>query len=488
MSYGTNTTPSNATGLSLAEETTFKVLPAVPVWDPMEPNSYGDFGAEISNTAREPIGQDRQNKKGVITDLDASGSFEIDFTQKTPYKVMTGFMCANWREKANQSNVSATAAAVVTTALATLDRVNALMFTEGFVNSGNSGFKLRTGGSATAHNFAGASVEAAGTDKIVYDVGQQFAAGDLEIDVTGSVVTLSTTLFDLTTLGLIAGESIWLGGDLSTTTAFNEATNNGWYRIGSLTANSIVADRSPDGVVSDDGAARTIQMFFGQVIKNEADPLDQVYKSYTIERILNSTSFQYLSGAAANEFKIAIPLSDKVTSELSYVAADSDIEGVQRSGDRLKLEADEAFGTATNVTRLRMINDDTGAALYTCVLDTSFTISNGVRPVKCIGTLGAFDHSVGNFSVSGEVEALFTDAVAVQAARNNVAVSIETALVVGNKGWLIDLPYLTMSGGLLTIEKDEPIKIPLSVNASAHPVFNHTLLVGYFNYLPDLAE
>ena len=73
---------SNVTGLRIAKESSPGVLPVTPIWLPAEPNSYSDFGAQVTTVARNPITAGRSNKKGVVTDLDASAGFVEDITQK----------------------------------------------------------------------------------------------------------------------------------------------------------------------------------------------------------------------------------------------------------------------------------------------------------------------------------------------------------------------------------------------------------------------
>jgi hypothetical protein len=71
-------------------------------------------------------------------------------------------------------------------------------------------------------------------------------------------------------------------------------------------------------------------------------------------------------------------------------------------------------------------------------------------------------------------------------------VTLDLAIVQDNAGIFIDLPLLTLSGGLAQVELNEPVKLPLSVNAAqattVDSAYTHTAKICVFDYLPDAAE
>ena len=90
------------------------------------------------------------------------------------------------------------------------------------------------------------------------------------------------------------------------------------------------------------------------------------------------------------------------------------------------------------------------------------------------------------------MEAYFADITAVSSIRNNDDITLDFAMVKGaaglKAGVLVDVPLITLGDGRLEVEQDEAITLPLEIPAGADVLFNHTLLMTFFDHLPDRAD
>lgn len=523
---------SNVTGLNFAEESSIGVLPGTPVWQPLEPNSYNDFGGNLTLVARNPINDSRQRKKGVITDLDASGGFQTDVTQENLQQILQGFFFADLRRKGEAKNAPGitdlTISVVASTDTFTRDggsldfttqfAVGDLVFTAGFADTLNNGlFKASAVTSTTvvvtlADGTDGAVVtadESATSDGSIVQVGFESAAGDIDVDSTGSFPALTSTALDFTTLGLNIGEFIYIGGD-ETETKFATAANNGFARIRTIAASRLEFDKTQDTMATEANTTLLIQLFTGRVLKNE-DAANIVRRSYNLERTLGfadttdtAQQAEYLTGAVPNEFTLTIATADKVTADLSFVAIDNEQrlsgDGTggtgPKSGTRVSLVEADAFNTSSDFSRIKMaVHTDLDAAptsLFAFATELTLVINNNLSPDKAIGVLGAFDITAGTFQVGGNITIYFADIAAVQTVRNNSDITLDVHLVKANAGISIDLPLIALGDGRINIEQDAAITLPLSneaaTGAKIDPALDHTLMMVFYDYLPTAAD
>lgn len=504
---------SNFTGLRYAEESSIKVLPTNPTWYPLEPNSYKDFGGQVTLLARDVINPSRQRKKGVITDLDASGGFTQDLTQSNLVRLLQGFFFANIREKVTNLPMNAAAVPITgidgTTKTYTLSggvigngfAAGDLLFASGFNVPSNNGLKTVASSTAVTVVVTEALTTEAATPATaeIQKVGVALAAGVAKIDITTGAPRLAkaTGTVNFLSMGLIAGEWVFIGGD-TTTSRFDNANNNGFARIKTVAADYIEFDKTSGTFAAEAGAGKSIQLFFGNVLKNEDDPTKIVQKSYQIERTLgrdnNGVMSEYLIGAVPNELSLEVKQADKITADMTFVAVDNEqrtgAQGV-KAGSRPALVESAAFNTSSDFSRIKLHVITAGqtnpSPLFAFLSELSLSIKNNVSPNKAVGVLGAFDVSAGTFEVSASITAYFADVTAVQAVRNNTDVALDFAIVKNNTGFVFDLPLVSLGDGRLSVEKDKPITLPLSADA-AMGANGHTLLLNEFSYLPNLAD
>lgn len=504
-----NKIDSNVTGLRFAEEASLKTLPGTPDWISLEPNSYKDMGGQITSVARKPISASRQLQKGVTTDLDASGGLNQDLTLNNTTRLLQGFFFADIREKftTQQMNSVAIALTSVTAASKTIAAASGLLGclanhivqASGFTNSANNGLKTVASASTATNivvNEAMVDEAAPPAAAKVEVVGYQFASATVDVTMNGNLVRLTRAsgVFDFTALGLIPGEWIYLGGD-AVGTKF--ANNNGFARISVIAAGYMQFDKVSWTPQAEVGTGKTIRIFCGSVLKNEANPNLIKRRTYQLERTLgndgNGIQSEYLLGAVPNELSINIQQADKVTVDMDFIALDNEQrDGTLglKAGNRPTLTPASAFNTSSDVTRIKLaIVDPTSAtpsALFAFATELTITLKNNVSPNKAVGVLGAFDTSAGNFEVGGKMTAYFASVGAVAAIRINSDVTIDVLLQKKNRAMLLDIPLLALGDGRLNVEQDQPITLPLDVNAAASK-FDHTLLFQTFAYLPDAA-
>lgn len=493
------TQKSNATGLSIAKEDSIGVLPTTPLWHPMEPNTYKDFGPTYKLVARSPINANRERKKGVITDLDVTAGFQSDMTYENTQVFIEGVMFANFREKAKLSIATVTSSSS-TYAPASGGGAYAagdLLFAKGFTAPANDGLKLVASGASAAVVAGSGLVDAADGLGTVSKVGFQFASGDVTLDSSGAYLKMNSTAKDFTTLGLMVGEWVYVGDDA---TAMRFASGTGWARLLTITAHQLIFDKIEGILVTDAGTSKTVRMFFGRVVRNE-QAANIVRSTYAMERTLGKEATdsagpqsEICHGSLLNDFMVTFNNADKVTWDLAAMSTTyetrTSADGLL-SGTRLPLIEGSAVNTTSNVKRLGLELVGSNTELYADVMTLALTINNAAKANKAIGKLGPFEFSEGNFTVSAAVQAYFSNVEALASIGNNANVTVDAIIAKDNQGIVFDMPLITLGDGKLKVVANEAVMLPLTADAAGaaliDPAKPYTLAIMYYDYLPNLA-
>lgn len=503
---------SNSTGLSFAQESSLKTVSS-PTWYQLEPNSYGDFGGQNTLIARNPINSSRQRKKGVITDLESMAEFETDLTysRNELQQLWSAALCADFRRKGEEVvtavDIDGANPDEYEVASTTGFLVGSLIKGSGFTNSANNALNVVTAVvSNTSVEVASGQLVAetppAGANITV--VGYQAASDDLTISSTGDFATLGSTTLDFTTLGLTEGEWIYIGGD-SAGTKFATAANNGFKRIRSIAVNAIVLDKSESDMVTDAGTGKTIQLFFGRVLRNEQGT-SIVKKTYQFERTLGAPDdsnlsqiqSEYITGAMINEVELSIQTADKALVNWMAMGLDNEIRdavtGV-KSGTRATLTTEDAFNTSSDFSRIRLAavstSDEAPTPMFVYASEITININNNITVNKAVSVLGGFGLSLGTFEIGASLMAYLSDVDALQSIKDNDSVTVDVAIVKSNKGIVIDMPLGSLGDGRPQVEQDSAIMIPLEFQAAEASAvstdFDYTLMMCFFDYLPTAA-
>jgi hypothetical protein len=504
---------SNITEARWSVETAFKVANGAAVWNLLEPNSYTDAAAKFVKVARSPIASDRQREKGVLTDLDCNFGFQTDLTHTNSQELLQGLYRANLRKQAefggtgqlvdvNGSNQINAASGLGVFPVGTL-----CVLRNGTKVAGNSNRLLRvTVSTATALTFAETLVaETLPANALLVTVGFQTAAGDIDVDATQAFPALTSTTFNFVTgAQLTPGMSIIIGGDGALSFFPTNPVNNCVARIRTVAANRLTLDKCSKGaMITEAQAGSTIQLFFPRGLRNELVP-NIVRPSYQLEMSLGAPDTalpsqiqsQYFTGGVFTSATFNYAQADKITADCKFLAADQEVRtgatGL-KAGTRPAIEKTDAQNTTSDLKRVRLarvINgDEAPTPLVTYIKSASVTIDNGDQPLKALTVLGAFEMSMGDFAVSGQLESYFTNVDVLTAVRDNLDCTLDWFHVKNNQAWTLDLPLITLQDASVQPAKDEALMIPLSFDAASgaqiDEALNYTAFQCFFDFAPN---
>lgn len=469
-----------------------------PVFHLTEPNSFGDFGPNFSNTVRRPITDTAQLEKGVRTDLDAAANFQLDLTTDNFERLAPTFFFAGYRRqpqfgRSSQETITGVASNVISgTGIDTIFTTSDLVIVRRFATDEDDVLRTVSSTAAGEITVSGTIADATpGATAYVKRVGVETAAGDVDVDASGTSPVLTSTVFDFTTLNVIAGQWIYIGEGTGQLTSFTSAVNNGYARVKSVSANALELDKTQNVMVDEANTAQTVRIFVSDLIRNEPTSDLIVRNTVQIERSLGGAGFEYVKGCFANTLAINLAGQDKVTVDLGFLALDTVYEddSSRKAGTFPAIDTDnEAFNTVSDFARIRLSRkDDFNTALNAFLTEATINVSNSGTAAKALGTLGAFEITRGFFTVGGNITAYFSDIASVQAIRENADVSFDFTLALNNRAWVFDIPLVALGDGRLQVEQDTEIKIPITFDAGRDTELQVTMIACFFPFVPAAA-
>lgn len=234
-------------------------------------------------------------------------------------------------------------------------------------------------------------------------VGFQGASGDITATATG----LGSTALNFTTLGLIVGQWIKIGGTAVGDRFTGTAANNDWARITAITATALTLDHRPTGWATDTAAGKTIKVWFGDTIKNgvtaTAMTIEKGFLGQAIPVYITNTGMQ------VGEFSITATSRQKITGSASFIGM-----GGGKSTTPLDASPDAETTNAVMAANAhvgRLYENGLRLGSPNWAQELSFTINNNLRTNESIDESSPVAVRDGECTVTGRVNTYFGDDV-----------------------------------------------------------------------------
>ena len=477
--------------LSYAVETSLGVLPTTPDWYGVDRTSISSFGSTISKEEIVPINKKAMSQKSIVTGYDSALGYSNNLTISALKAHIQGVMRANVQEQASAVPTTVTASndAFAHAALSSAISEGALIYARNLTNSANNGLHVVDSASTTTLTITTSALvdeTVAATNARFNVVGVQGDTGDIEINSDGN---LTSTSLDFSSLGLSVGQSIWIGGS-ETITNFATSDYTGLVRIKVIDTNLLTIDDTPfTSTAADAGAAKTIQLFFGDFIKNVyRDDTEYNAESYSFEGKMpgmnDGTNYEYPNGNRVDSCNLSFDTRSKATVEWSFIGLDTpDMTSIRESGTWYNLPDNKAFGTSSDCVFIKVKDSDL-VDYDSTFTNFSIEMSNSISATDALCTAAHVDLNDANFMVSGTINAFLNDPDMINAVKNNETNTISYAI--SNDDGVIDfyLPSITLDDKSYDMGDNSNIIVNSSYTAFEDDFYSMVMGISFYHYLP----
>lgn len=492
-----STSFTNRTAQAVAVESSPGVLPGSPTWYSTSSNSIEGIGSKLDRKSRAPISPTNQRQYGSIIDLTASPKFVGDLTLSALDLFLSGMIRCSLTGPSRFSPSAATSTAITVPSGGALAQ-NTLVYVRGATTAANNGLKVvGAGSSGTSIVITGgmtAETFTAANNVTVEVCGFRFSSGDLQIDSSGNLVT---TTKDLTTLGLVSGQTCWLGGAVGS--AYALTNGRGPFRISSTPAANIITTDMRYGTWSTDtGTGKTVDLYFGRTARvvplthaNYTEPSYQIETTYHRLGAADATAYGYMIGNAISQTTMGFGSKDFASLSIDFVGTTETAPSTSRATNAATPYAEvkrSAISTVSDVFRGRILKVGTdgvvGAGLTGYITSAEIAISNDATTNPAHGVLGSILTTLGLVTVSAKATAYFTEIDIPSHAASNLPVVAEWFLRNGDGAASFVLPYCELTREATNFPANQPVTVDLMAGAVEDPIWGTSLIVSLLPYCP----
>jgi len=257
------------------------------------------------------------------------------------------------------------------------------------------------------------------------------------------------------------------------------ATNRGYYQItAKTTSNSMTVSPVPETQASVGTSGNAAVTIGGSYLRNGTTE-----HSYSVIRshagLSTGQHFTFL-GQVVNTFNLAAQAGAILTGSLDFMGSTGSL--AQNSAAALAATAagtNVVLNAVSNVAEVKEAGSDVASCL---VQGLDFTLTNNVRGLKALGTLGNCDIGVGKCDVTGTLTAYFKDNslydkyLAAQA--SSVSYKVEDA---SGNAYIIDMPQIEFeTDGINVGGQDQDVMETLGFRALRDATYGYTIQMSKF--------
>lgn len=478
---------------SKIRETTFNVIPTNPAFKTMRVTSSALNSSPKYQTTSE-IRSDRQVVDAVLVGEAAAGDVGMELSFQTVDDHFEEALQGTWSTKPGIINtgsatpISALTAttATVTTPLGSAFLAGMICVLQGFPTAANNNKGVVvSSSSATTIVFPGATFSA---ETLAIPVGAYIKAVGFQgasADITATATGLASTALDFTTLGLVVGEWVKVGGT-ATITQFATAADIGMARISAIAAHALTFDILPTGWTTDAGTGKTISVFMGDVLRNGTNLITStIERQYTDQA---TPSYEYLSGLAVDKLTISLDAQKMATLSLSYMGA-STISQLSRVSGATDIAAPttNVFNTTSNL--FGAIEGGSPLVGPDFAMSLTLSISNNLRAQEALANLAPVGVGNGEFDCNLSISYYFGDNVIYQKLLNNTLSSFAFHLrdTTGENPamamYMFDIPSMRYLTGAPTVPgKNQDVMMSMTAQGILSATYGYTMHVGRYWY------
>ena len=310
--------------------------------------------------------------------------------------------------------------------------------------------------------------------------------GDLDIAVaTGTLsVTAPAGFFDDAMgdgVDLAPGQWVKLSG-------FNLAANRVWGRIVTVD-DDVITMAAPTGAASETTTGRGV-VWFGDYLRNGSAAIAS--RQFAIERRFQDHSpvtRELFTGMSVNTMALNLEPQQIATGTFGMLGFNSSVSTTvtdlwNAEPTDIAAPAYDVYNTSSHVGRVGRGASQITAAGNNFAIGATIEVNNNMREQLAIGVLGAVGIGVGEFSVSGSLNAYFDDATLLNILLTGQDTSFDIAMQAQDgRSVLFDLPRIKFNSGVPQVPgKNQDVVIDTGYQAIRSPTLGYTMHVQRFHY------